>query len=433
MTQVDTFAIHANQILTMPEEAESLQSFDPEGDLERRDRAITGLIEDGGVFVEDGKIAWVGPWSERPDEARSDDVAEVEVGVVTPGWIDCHTHAVFAGERSDEFVKRNAGRSYVEILEEGGGILNTVEAVRQASVEELAAGLFDRVFESVRVGVTTLEIKSGYGLTTDDELKLLRAIRRVEQEDVPCELVPCFLGAHAVPQNYRDRREEYVDLVCNEMIPKVAEENLAEYCDVFCDRGAFTVSEAERILLTGRNYGLVPRLHADELSDAGASMLAAQLDAASADHLEYATDEALNAMAKADVTAVLMPAVNMFLGTLDHLAPARRALKAGCEIALATDFNPGSAMTQDLGLMTNFGCTLYKLTPGEALRAVTIGAAKALEREDIGRIRPGLEANLTLLKAPHLSYVPYHFGKSHVAGVIQNGTIAYWSDVQEMT
>ncbi|MFB6352124.1 MAG: imidazolonepropionase [Bradymonadaceae bacterium] len=427
---VDTFAIHADQLLTMPDEAERLSAYDPEGDIEARDREVTGLMEDGGIFVLDGQIEWVGQWDDRPEAAREEDVAQIEVGVVTPGWIDCHTHAVFAGERSDEFVMRNAGRSYVEIMESGGGILNTVESVRQQSIDDLADALFARVFESVRLGVTTLEVKSGYGLTTTDELKLLKAVRQVEQRGVPCELVPCFLGAHAIPDSYEDRRDEYVDLVCNEMIPRVAEQNLADYCDVFCDTGAFEVGEAERILLAGRNNGMTPRIHADELSDAGASMLAAEIGAASADHLEYASDQSLHAMAEADVTAVLMPAVNLYLDTLDHLAPARKALAEGCEVALATDFNPGSAMTQDLGLMIHLGCTLYKLTPGEALRAVTLGAADALERDDIGRIREGQTADLTLLDVPDYKYIPYHAGKNHVAGVIQNGQIAYWSDVE---
>lgn len=427
---VDTFAIHADQLLTMPDRADALTAYDPEGDIEARDRAITGLVEDGGLFVLDGQIEWVGDWEDRPDAAREDDVAQIEVGVVTPGWVDCHTHAVFAGQRADEFVMRNAGRSYVEIMESGGGILNTVESVRRRSIDELADALFGRVFDSVRLGVTTLEVKSGYGLTTSDELKLLKAIREVERRDVPCELVPCFLGAHAIPDSYEDRREEYVDLVCNEMIPRVAEENLADYCDVFCDTGAFDVGEAERILLAGRDNGMTPRIHADELSDAGASMLAAEIGAASADHLEYATDESLHAMADAGVTAVLMPAVNLYLDTLDQLAPARNALEEGCEIALATDFNPGSAMTQNLGLMVHLGCTLYKLTPGEALRAVTLGGADALEREDIGRIREGQTADLTLLDVPDYTYIPYHAGKNHVSGVIQDGQIAYWSGVE---
>lgn len=422
-----TFLIRADQLLTMPEEAEALRAYDPQGDIAARDVAITGLIEDAGVYVKDGEIAWFGPWGERPEAARRDDLPTIATRVVTPGWIDCHTHAVFAGERADEFVLRNAGRQYVEILEAGGGILNTVDAVRQASRQQLAETLFDRVFESVRAGVTCLEVKSGYGLTTADELKQLRAIRDVIDDDVPCTLLACFLGAHAVPREWRDRRDAYVDLVCEEMIPEVAHHGLADYCDVFCDRGAFDAEEARRILTTGQDHGLVARIHADEITVAGAARLAAEVGAASADHLEHTPDADIAAMAEAGVTGVLMPAVNLFLGTTDHLAPARKLLDAGCEVAVATDFNPGSAMTQDLAMMLTLACTLYKMTPGEALRAVTIGAAKALRRDDMGRIRTGLRANLTLLDAPHLAYIPYHFGGSRVSGVVHDGQFAYWT------
>lgn len=421
-----TFTIHAQQLLTMPEESDALHDYDPQADLHARDREIVGAIDDAGVFVKDGQIEWFGPYAERTDEAKQ--APQIQADLVTPGWIDCHTHAVFAGERADEFVLRNAGRPYVEILEEGGGILNSVDALRRASTGELADALLERVFDSVRVGVTTMEVKSGYGLTTSDELKSLKAIQAVVDQDVPCELVPCFLGAHAIPREYRDRRGEYVDLVCEEMIPRVAEQELAKYCDVFCDRGAFTVDEARRILTTGQDHGLIARIHADELTDAGAARLAAEVGAASADHLEFTPDAAIEAMADAGVVGVLMPAVNLFLGTTDHLAPARKLLQAGCEVAVATDFNPGSAMTQDLGLMLTLACTLYKMTPGEALRAVTIGAAKALQRDDIGRIRTGVTANLTMLSVPSMTYVPYHFGTSHVSGVVQNGEFAYWTE-----
>ncbi len=423
-----TFAIRADQLLTMPDEVDALDEYDPDGDLDERDREITGAIADGGVFVDEGRIQWIGEWNERPEAARGSDVAEIEAGLVTPGWVDCHTHAVFAGERSNEFMLRNAGRSYIEIQEAGGGIRQTVESVRSASQEELAKHLFDRVFESVRRGVTTLEVKSGYGLSVEDELKSLRAIRRVQEEDVPCELIPCFMGGHVVPSEYEDDRKAYVDLLCNEMIPRVGEEGLADYCDVFCDRGAFTVSEAERILLTGKNHGLTPRIHADQMSDSGGVTVATQVGASSADHLEHTSIDELRAMAEHDVTAVLLPSVNLFLDQLDALAPAREALEAGCEVALATDFNPGTSMTQDLGLVMHLGCTLYGLTPGEALRAVTLGAADALDRDDLGRLRVGEEANLALFDAPHLRYLPYHVGQSHVAGVIQDGQIAYWVD-----
>lgn len=425
----DTFVVRAGQALTMPGDAPALREYDPAADLDARDRDLTGLIDDACIHVRDGGVAWVGPWDERPGAARGD-LPTMEASVVTPGWIDCHTHSVFAGERSDEFVLRNAGRPYVEILEAGGGILNSVDALRQASTDDLAQSLYGRVFEFVRRGCTLVEVKSGYGLTTDDELKSLRAVKMVAEE-VPCELVGCFLGAHAIPRNYRERRDEYVDLVCEEMIPAVADEGLADYCDVFCDRGAFTIDEARRILQTGREHGMIPRIHADELTDAGAARLAAEIGAASADHLEYTSDDAIEAMAAADVVGVLMPAVNLFLGTIDHAAPARKLLAAGCEVAVATDFNPGSAMTQDLALMTTLACTIYKMTPGEALRAITVGAAKALRRDDVGRIAVGQRANLTMLGIPDYRYLPYHFGQNHVEAVVCDGEFVYWTDVED--
>lgn len=420
-----TFVVRARQLLTMPEAPTELSAYDPEGDLASRDAALLGLIEDGAVVVRDGVIEWVGSWADRPD---IEGLPVMETMVATPGWIDCHTHAVFAGERSAEFALRNAGRPYVEILEAGGGILNTVDAVRRTSTNELTESLVSRVFDSVRRGVTTLEVKSGYGLTTTDERKLLVAVKKA-QEEVPCELVPCFLGAHAIPREYRDDRDAYVDLVCDEMIPRIADEGLADYCDVFCDRGAFTVEESRRVLQTGKEHGLIPRIHADELTDAGAAMLAAEVGASSADHLEFTPPDAIVAMAEAGVVAVIMPAVNLFLGTTDEAADARAMLAAGCEVAIATDFNPGSAMTQDIALMTTLACTIHKLTPGEALRGVTVAAAKALRRDDIGRLRTGHTANIAMFGVPDYRSIPYHFGENHVEGVVYDGEFVYWTEV----
>ncbi|TXD36044.1 imidazolonepropionase [Lujinxingia vulgaris] len=425
------YAIRARQLLTMPQEAPRLAEYGDGG--EERDDAIVGLIEDGCVVVEGEEIAWVGPWEQRPKSARRGDMDVFETAVAMPGWIDCHTHAVFAGERSQEFAWRNAGKPYVEVLEEGGGILTTVEAVRQASGQELTDALVRRAFLSVRQGVTTLEVKSGYGLTTADEIKSLKAVQRAQKE-VPCELVGCFLGAHAVPEEYRDRRKAYVDLVCEEMIPQVAKGGYAAYCDVFCDRGAFDAEEAERILRCGQEHGMVARIHADEITDAGGAMVAAKVGASSADHLEFVNQEGIEAMAAAGVVGVLMPAVNLFLGTIDHLAPARDLLNAGCEVALATDFNPGSAMTQDLGTILMLGCTLYKLTPGEALRSITAGAARALRRTDIGGLRAGARADVACFDVPHYRYLTYHFGQTHTEAVIYRGNFVYWTeeaDVEE--
>lgn len=409
----------------MPETVESLAQYDAHAnDLRARDAEITGLIEDACVFIKEGKISWFGPWRRRP-KATKRNLPIMETGVATPGWIDCHTHSVFAGHRADEFMLRNAGRPYVEILEAGGGILQTVEATRQATQEELAYNLAVRAFEFIRRGITTIEVKTGYGLSTEDELKCLRAIKDA-QTQVPCELIPCFLGAHAIPLEYRERRQDYIDLVCDEMIPAVAKQKLARYCDVFCDRGAFDADEARQILTTAQKHHMIARIHADEITHAKAAQLAAEIGCASADHLEHSTAEDLQAMADTDVVGVLMPAVNLFLGTTDHLADARGLLNAGGEVALSTDFNPGSAMTQDIGLILNLACTLYKMTPGEALRAITIGAAKALRRDDLGRMRVGQSANLTLLDVPNLSYIPYFVGQNHVEGVIWKGQFVYW-------
>jgi imidazolonepropionase len=288
-----------------------------------------------------------------------------------------------------------------------------------------------RVLDFLRRGVTCVEIKSGYGLTVEDELKSLKVIREVSK-DAPSELVATFLGAHAIPSAYANAREKYVQLVIEEMIPKVAEQKLAAYCDVFCDRGAFTVDEARRILDAGQKHGLIPRIHADELTDAGAARLAAEMGCASADHLEFTTDDVFASMAERDVVGVLMPAVNLFLGTTGHMARARDILNGGCEVALSTDFNPGSAMTQDLALMTTLGCTLYKMSPGETLRAVTIGAAKALKRDDIGRIRTGQVANLAMFDIPDYSVIPYHFGTNHVEAVVADGAFVYWTEDDEI-
>jgi len=424
-----TFVVRAAQALCMEENPESLRHWDPTRIVER-DHELLGLIEDACILVEEGFISYVGPWNDRPKAARGD-LPTMESLVVMPGWVECHTHSVFAGHRSQEFALRNAGRPYVEILEAGGGILESSSRLQQTSQKDLQALLIPRVLDFLRRGVTCLEIKSGYGLNLQAELKSLRAIKNV-QPDVPCELVATFLGAHAIPKSYADRREDYVQLVIQEMIPAVAAEELAAYCDVFCDRGAFTVDEARRILEAGKLHGLIPRIHADELTDAGAARLATEVGCSSADHLEFTTDDVFDAMAQNDVVAVLMPAVNLFLGTTDHMARARTILNAGCEVALSTDFNPGSAMTQDIALMTTLACTLYKMSPGEALRAVTIGAAKALKRNDIGRIREGYRANFAMFAVPDYSIIPYHFGTNHVEAVVSDGEFVYWTEDEDL-
>ena len=427
--------IRARQLLTMnpPEGADPIREAPPADDLEAlraRDAALVGLIEDGAVSVEGDRIGWVGRWEERPQRLRREDVREVEVECVTPGWIDAHTHTVFAGWRQDEFTLRNLGADYLAILEAGGGILQSVSAVHRSSTRALTDALIERCFEATRLGVTTLEVKSGYGLGLDDELKQLKAIERARGE-VLVDLQATFLGAHAIPLKYRDDRAGYVSLVCDVMIPAVAERGLARYCDVFCDRGAFTAEEATRILEVGLEHGLIPRIHADELTAAGAAEVAIAVGAASADHLEHVSEATIAGMAEAGVAAVLLPGVNLMMNHRP-LAPARRLLEAGVEVALATDFNPGSSSTQDIGLVLTLGCAMLRMTPGEALRAVTRSAASALRLEDRGVLEVGRRADLTVLAVDDYWKVPYIAGRSHVDGVINAGELVYWRSAEEV-
>ncbi len=420
------------QVLTMaPAGVDPITAAPPAADLEAlraRDAALVGMIEDGAVVWEGETIAWVGPRGEVP--SRYAGWPSQEVPCVTPGWIDCHTHAVFAGSRHLEFTQRNLGADYLAIQEAGGGILSSARATAASSRRELAEALVGRCFEATRLGVTTLEVKSGYGLATDVELKQLQAIEDARGE-VLLDLQATFLGAHAIPKRYREDRAGYVARVCEEMIPQVASRGLARFCDVFCDRGAFTVEEARRVLEAGLAHGLIPRLHADELSAAGAAELAVEVGAASADHLEHVSAAAMAGMASAGVVGVLLPGVNLFFPKLPR-APARELLMAGVEVALASDFNPGTSMTQDLGLVQTLGCTMLGMTPGECLRAVTRAAARALRLEDRGVLAPGRRADLTILGVEDYWQVPYVPGFSHVDGVVRGGELVYWRSAESV-
>ena len=424
--------LKARQVLTMVPRGDGIREPPDRGNLgnlRARDADLVGLVENAVVHVEGGRIRYVGPLGDVAKKVRNR-ATVVECGVVVPGFIDCHTHTVFAGSRHDEFTLRNLGADYLDILEAGGGILSTVEATRAARKRDLAQSLVFRCLEATRRGVTTMEVKSGYGLQLDHELKQLRAIEMARPE-VLVDLQATFLGAHAVPTTHRERRGEYIDSVVNEMIPQVADLGLARFVDVFCDKGAFDAHESRRILQAGIDHGLIPRLHADELTHAGAAELAAEVGAASADHLEYVSDDAVAAMERAGVVAVLLPGVNLFLG-LERFAPARKLLSAGVDVALATDFNPGSSPTQDIGLVMTLACTGYGMTPGEALRAVTASAAKALRLPDRGTLAPGQRADLTVLGVDDYWQVPYLTGRSHVEGVIREGELVYWVSGDEI-
>jgi imidazolonepropionase len=396
-----------------------------------------GLIEDGSVLMEGDRIRWVGPSRALPEALLQGpaparlEVIDARGKVVLPGLIDPHTHLVFSGSREGEFARRLRGESYLQIAQEGGGIFSTVRATRRADPEELTEGALRRLDRMLAFGVTTAEIKSGYGLDLPTELRCLETIRRLRQL-TPIELVPTFLGAHAVPQEYRGGREDYLRLVTDRMIPEVAGRGLARFCDVFCDEGAFTVEESRRVLEAGLRHGLRPKIHAEELAYLGGSVLAAELGAVSADHLIHVSDEAIGRMAKAGITAVLLPGTALFLRS-GRSAPARKLLEAGVPVALATDCNPGSCMTENLPLAGTLASLQMGLTPAEVVRAMTLDAARALGlQETHGSLAPGKQADLIVLDIPNVDYFPYHFGVSHVKIVVKTGSIVLPSRIPDL-
>ncbi len=364
-------------------------------------------IAEAALAWEAGVIRWVGPERELPHEFRQWENWDAGGRMVIPGLVDCHTHLAFGGWRADEFEQRILGRSYLEIAAAGGGILSTVAKTRAASESELtdrAAGFLSRM---AALGVTTVEAKSGYGLDLESELRLLRVYRRLGG-DGPLRVVPTFLGAHAVPAEYRERREEYVELLIRRMLPIVATEKLARFCDVFVEQGAFTIAEGRRILLAGRAVGLGPKLHADQLTSGGGAELAAEVGAISADHLECISDAGIAALAGSATVAVSLPLATAYLN--HQPLPARRLIDAGVPVAVATDFNPGSAPSYHLPLAMLLACTLQRMTPAEVLKGATCLAAHAigLERE-IGSLEPGKAADFAAIDAESVNHWLYHF------------------------
>lgn len=377
-------------------------------------RTGVALATRGGVVVE------IGPQAEL--EPRWPDAARVRCGggVVTPGLVDSHTHAVFGRWRAGEYAMRSRGVSYMEIARQGGGINASVSDLRSRDEDDLTRLTRARLAEMLRHGTTTAEVKSGYGLTTEDELKELRVVRTLDREG-PLDLVPTFLGAHEFPPEYRDRRSGYVDLLIREMIPAVAEAGLARFCDVFMEPGVFTAGETRRILETGLEHGLAPKLHADELEPSGGAELAAELGAASADHLGCISDAGIRALARSDTVATLLPATLMFLGRTTY-APARRLLDAGATVALATDFNPGSSPTSSLALVMTVACSQMGMAPLEALWSVTAGGAAALRLDDgRGTLATGAPADLVVWGVADYREIPYRMGVNVVKGVWKRG------------
>jgi imidazolonepropionase len=381
------------------------------------------VIPSAALLAEQGKITWLGPEAALPRQLAVG-AAVVDAGgrCALPGFVDCHTHPVFAGNRAEEFAARVSGQDdYAALLERGeGGILSTVNATRAASDEVLYDNLLNRANTFLRYGTTTFEAKTGYGLTTRDELRSLEVINRLRSTH-PTRVVATFLGAHATPAEYRGNPDRYVDLVVGDMLPEVA--GRADFCDVFCDQGAFTVEQSRRILERARELGLGIRLHADELAAIGATELAADLGAASADHLIQVTPQGIERLATAGVVATLLPGTSFCLAH-GHHAPARALIDGGAAIALATDCNPGTSFSENMQLVITFACVTLRLTVEEAIRAATLGGARALRLEsEVGSLEVGKRADLIILDAQSYMDIPYHFGINLVRAVIANGRL----------
>ena len=383
------------------------------------------IIEDGAMLVRGETIEIAGRRRELESLITSDyEVIDAGQRVVMPGFVDAHTHPVFAGIRANEFEQRAAGDTYREIAARGGGIRATVRATRNASLKDLVETGKRYAEWFLRVGTTTVEAKSGYGLTVEDELKLLRAIRQLNDETT-LDYVPTFLGAHDIPSEYRNRRQTYVNLVINEMLPRVAEEKLAEYCDVFCEEDVFSTDESWQILSAARCHGLGLRVHADQLSLSGGAKLAAELNAATADHLEHTDATGISALKAASVQPVLLPGSVYALGS-NHYPAAREMIDTGLAVVLATDFNPGSSPTPSMPMILSLASTQMKMTPAEAITATTINAAYSLGRGDeIGSLEKGKRADFVIHDASDYRELAYFFGIEHARHVYSSGKLVF--------
>lgn len=411
--KVDILIVNANELITLAGGSEK-----PRVGKQMRELSV---IRGGCVAVKDGRIIAVGKTADVKKIVRAETIINASGKTVMPGFVDPHTHLVFAGSREEEFQMRVEGASYMEILKAGGGILKTVRETRKASSDELLGFGLNTLDVMLSHGTTTVEAKSGYGLTAKDELKILGVIKRLNQLHV-VDVVPTFMGAHAIPNEYRSNPEDYVKLVVEDMIPKVAERKLAEFCDVFCEKDVFTIEQSRRILEAGKAQGLKPKIHADEMSSFGGAELAAHVGAVSAEHLLYASDEGLKAMAEKGVIAVLLPAAAFSL-MAGRYADARKMIEYGVPVALGTDFNP-SCWIENQQLVIAFACHFMRMTPAEAITAATINAAHAIGRaHEVGSIEVGKKADIIVLNIPNHMFLGYRFGVNLVDKVIKNGRL----------
>ncbi len=418
----DLVIFHANELITLNTIYGAPRIGDSMSEL--------AIINDGALAVKADRIVFIGTTEELMSKYEFNKIPtriDAKNKLVTPGFIDPHTHIIFEGTRENELSMKLKGMTYLEILKAGGGILKTVRETRLAPIEKLVINgkkILDRM---MNYGTTTVEVKSGYGLTTKSELKQLEVIQ-ILNEDHPLDLIPTFLGAHAIPPEYKDKPDKYVELIVSEMIPKIAEEGLADFCDVFCEKGLFSIKQTRKILKTGIRYGLKPQIHIDEIVDTNGALLASEVGAIQTGHLLKSNINGLKAMAEAGVIATLLPGTPFCL-MLDDYAPARKMIELGIPIALATDLNP-NCWTESMQMIITLACYRMNLSPAEALAAATINGACAVQKQDeIGSLEIGKKADLIVFDVPNHEFLPYHFGVNLVSKVIKNGKIVVDNDL----
>ena len=412
MTQADRILVHFNQVFNPIDKGRALKG----NELNTAD-----ILEDGFIAIKDGKILAIGSGEPDNDLKGPDTLIEDYTGkIATPGLIDCHTHLVYGGSREHEYAKKLNGATYLEILAEGGGILSTVRATQEASYDELYDKSERLLNYMLDYGVTTVEAKSGYGLEWETELKQLNVVKELNQKHT-IDLVSTFMGAHAVPEGDFDKSEAFIDDIIENMLPKVKEENLAEFCDIFCETGNFTAEQSRRLLTAAKELGFKLRIHSDEIDSIGGVDVAADLHTTSAEHLMVIPDEGIKRLAEADVIGNLLPGTTFSL-IEDTYAPARKMLDAGMAITLATDCNPGSCPTINIQFIMQLGCLQMRLTPVEVLNAVTINAAYSVDRGDsIGNFVEGKKADIAIFDAPNIDYIQYFFATNLIQDVYKNG------------
>ena len=409
--------MHGNTIIKNASQLVTCSGFSAKKGNEMSDLHI---IENGAVVITDGVISYVGSSDQIPAyDPEKYTVIDASGKAVLPGFVDSHTHFVFGGYREDEFSWRMRGDTYMSIMERGGGIANTMRATRKSSIEELKTAASKRLDKMLSMGVTTVEGKSGYGMDKDTEIKQLKVMQLLNQEHA-IDIVPTFLGAHSIPPEYKSRPDEFIDFLIQDVMPSVCADNLAEFCDIFCEKNVFTIEQSRKLLSVAREMGLKLKIHADEIVSTGGAELAAELGATSADHLLQATDKGISDLAKNNVVATLLPCTAFSLK--EHYARGRYMIDSGCAVALASDLNPGSSFTSSIPLTFALSCIYMQLSVEEAVTAMTINGAAAVGKADkTGSIDVGKQGDIIILEYPSYKFLPYHIGMNIVETVIKNG------------